>query len=345
MRVELLERKQVESIDSLQWQQLANNSVYTNPFYESWNLLSALKFLDKNANVYVATAYKNDQLIALFPVKVIKHKIGIRYLSIWKHEHCFLTDPLCSHPKELAKIINRVIRQLKVMIARFDHHSLYSYGRYVDQHSVVFRASRGAIFDTKNTREYLLTMPRKIRLENKRIAKRFSAKTEAVYETSDTKEKFDWLDAYCHLEHSGWKKSVSGSILSEPNTYQYYLGLQRAAEPLGKIQFQGFFNQQGALAISFRIVSNKRAFELKTSYNEKYKELYPGVNLEIKNMQELESNDYEFVDSCTVSENYLINRLWPNQRQIYTSLYFHGGILGKLLKLVYRFKSRHKSLS
>lgn len=340
MQVKILHSEQVDQVDVSQWEALAVKSAFTNPFYEPWSLIPALKYLAEETNIRLVVAYKDDALIALFPIELGSRKFGIQYIDVWKHHHCFLTDPLCSQPLELARIMNRVIRSLKLMAVRIRDHSLNSYGRYIDERSVVIKYTRGAIFDTQDVHNHLLTMPRKTRLENKRIERRFLKQTKANYLTSDTSSEIDWLTEFCDLEHAGWKRNANGSILSHHNTHCYYQAMYENARRLDKIKFQGYFNEQGALAISFRVITNNQAFDLKTCYNEEYKSLYPGVILEFANLRDLAQFDYKFVDSCTSTENFLINRIWPDQRSLYTSFYFHGGLLSKLLKTIYRFKKR-----
>lgn len=342
MQVNILTHQEAEEIDASQWDSLAEKSTFTNPFFERWSLLPALKFLVNSDKVFVVTAYKDEELIVLFPILIKKHQFGLKYLGIWQHDHCFLTDPLCTSPILLAKIFNRVIRQKQVSIVQIENHSLQSYGRYIDERSEVFQSTRGAIFDPKTAKQHLVTLPRKIRMENKRVRNRLFDKTDARYLTSQNASDLNWLAEFCQLEHSGWKNIAKGSILSNPNVYRYYSAMYEGQGKKGKIQFQGLFSENEALAIAFRIVSNNQAFELKTSYNEVFRGLYPGVVLEIMNVEDLENLDFEFVDSCTNSENHLINRLWPDQRKIYTSLYFHSGFTTSLLKFVYRIKNRKK---
>jgi CelD/BcsL family acetyltransferase involved in cellulose biosynthesis len=206
---------------------------------------------------------------------------------------------------------------------------------------VIFRATRGAILDTQKAGHHLTRLPQKTRQENQRIRKRFFEKSGARYVTSDKPDSIDWLGDYLQLEHAGWKGRVKGSILSDDGVESYYLALYESNANLRKIQFQGLYAEQGPLAISFRLVSNGRAFDVKTTFDENYRELYPGVNLELCNMLDLENYRYEFVDSCTVSDNYLINRLWPDQRNILTSVYFKAGLVSQLLKKIYRWSLSH----
>jgi|GEM_PF-2965378 len=340
MNIQILSRTQALSVDSDQWRQLAENSFYSNPFFEDWMLLPALAHLQTQAEVYLVVAYKEDRLVALFPIKKVRRRWGLGYLSVWKHRHCFLTDPLCVDPSDLTVIINQLMGRFKLSMLRITDHSLYAYGRDIHSNSIVIPESRGAIFKSHNIEQYLLAMPRKTRLENKRISRRFFRQTHASYVTSEDDKKRNWFKAFCELEHSGWKQKVKGSILSSQSDYQFYRAVFRTDTSREKIKFQGLFNESEAFAISFRLISNGHAFDVKTSFNETYKSLYPGVNLELCNMHGLASENFSLVDSCTLSNNYLINRLWPHQRKIYTSLYFHKGPLNQILKRLYQFKNR-----
>ena len=127
--------------------------------------------------------------------------------------------------------------------------------------------------------------------------------------------------------------------MSNEGVTAYYRAICQSEAAAEKIKYQALINEQGALAISFRIVTNNQAFDLKTSFNEDYRELYPGVNLEMQNVLDLQNYSYHSVDSCTDPENFLINRLWPDQRDIYSSLYFRDGWVSWLLKGLYRFKN------
>ncbi|TQV70985.1 hypothetical protein FLL45_21910 [Aliikangiella marina] len=340
MQVKILNSDQIDQVDRQQWDRLAQKSATTNPFYESWNLIPALKYFTKNSDVKVVAAYKAEELIALFPIELGNRKFGIPYIDVWKHHHCFLTDPLCSQPDELAKIVQFTIRNLKMLAFRIRDHSFCSFGRDINQNSVIVEYSRGAILNLNGVAKHLINLPRKIRSENNRITKRFSEATKAEYVTSDTHPKVDWLKVFCELEDSGWKAKAKTSILSDDDTLNYYQAMHENAAKLGKIQYQGYRNQSTWFAVAFRVISNNQAFDLKTCYNESYKQVYPGVNLELANLKALEQYGYQSLDSCTMSENYLINRIWPDQKPLFTSFYFHGGILSTVFKLIYRLKKR-----
>jgi len=340
MKIEILPRDRVLEIDTDQWRRLAELSLFVNPFYEPWCLVPAIEWLQKEDEVYIVTAWENNQLIALFPIHVIKSKFGIAYLSLWQHLQCVICDPLCSDSSKLSKVFNYVLQKMNVSMMRIPTHSELSYGKKIDTSSVVFSSTRGAISNITDVKSHLDSLPSRVRLENKRIIKRLFKETNAIYSISNTSPNRSWMADYCQLEHLGWKKKVSGSILSTPEIEQYYQRIYNNSKDTGRMEFQGIFDGETLLAVSFRITSHNHAFEMKTSYNERYKKLYPGVVLEILNLIELSKSKFQFVDSSTSSDNHLINRLWPEQRNLASSQYFSRSLSGKLLKLLYRIKNR-----
>ncbi len=340
MQIKILPREQISNVDINQWDTLANSSLFVNPFYESWSLIPALELLQRDDKVYLVAAYTGSKLVALFPIHLKRSYFGIQYLSLWQHEHCFICDPLCQDSSKLARIFNHVLDKMNVSMIRIPQHSELSYGVNVDNSSVVFSSTRGAIFNTADIKNHLDSLPRRTRIENKRITKRLFKETNAVYKTSTDDPNRNWLADYCNLEHQGWKKRVSGSILSDQSVYDYYQCIYDKSKASGRMGFQGISDGDNLLAISFRLTSHDYAFEMKTTYNEQYKRLYPGVVLELLNLIDLSKSKYRFVDSNTSSDNYLINRLWPEQRKLVNSMYFNQRLSGKLLKLLYRLKNR-----
>jgi hypothetical protein len=200
--------------------------------------------------------------------------------------------------------------------------------------SVIIRSTRGAISNTREIGEHLKALPKKQRSENKRIRKRLLEKHNATYQTSRDMPSIDWLDTYCKLEDSGWKRRQNGSIYANPEVHRYYSEVNEEALKMGKIDFQGLFGGHTTLAVSFRISSRSRAFELKTAYDENFRSSYPGAVLELINLETIDADSYTFIDSCTSPENRLVNRLWPDRMDIWNSFYFPNFTSGKILRII-----------
>jgi hypothetical protein len=245
-----------------------------------------------------------------------------------------LSNPLCLEETPLAKIICYVIQKLSATIFQIKDHTPFSSAHTIGMPSVIIRSTRGAIFVTREIEEHLKALPKRQRSENKRIRNRLLEKYDATYQTSRTMPNIDWLDTYCKLEDSGWKRRKNGSIYANPEVRRYYFEVSEDAIKLGKIEFQGLFSGYITLAASFRIASRNRAFELKTSYNEKFRAYYPGAVLELMNLEAIDAHRYAYVDSCTNPENRMVNRLWPDRIDIWNSFYFPNIISGILLRTI-----------
>lgn len=338
MRVEILTRKEAIKISSEQWDYLSDSSKNINPFFERWCLSPALKYLDCEKELYVVVAYIEDQLSVLFPIHIRRHALRFRYISVWQHSQCFFCEPLCINRNLLYEVIHFVMVKMGLSIIRLPIHEKYAFGQDIDSQSISFPFSRGVVSNFSELDSHFEKLPRRTKLENKRIVNRLFSVTGALYICSRKDEERNWLEDYCQLENSGWKGRTGGSIQSTPDVYSYYQEVYNTAINSGRMEFQGLFNQCEVLAISLRICSKNKGFDLKTSYNEMFKELYPGVVLEIQNLKALSNSAFEMIDSCATPGNRLINRIWPEQRNIQLSYYFDRGFIGRVLRWLYKLK-------
>jgi hypothetical protein len=282
-------------------------------------------------------------MVALFPFKVDKTCVGYSLVSIWKYHQCLLCDPLCADLKLMDNILKMLVKKMKILSIDIEYYSNGAYGQWVNNKSCSVYYNRGAIFSCQKIKDHFDSLPRKIRSENKRIKTRLFNLPNVNYITSSMDQNINWLKAYCELEHKGWKGKVKGSIYSQQKMIDYYEALCEHASQTKRIEFQGIFLNQKPIAISFRLVYNNFAYDLKTTYDEDYRHLYPGVVLEIINLEDLENYDYQLIDSCTASDNKVINRLWSDKRNVFGSIFFSDYLLAKLLRQAYRFKKLVKS--
>jgi hypothetical protein len=67
------------------------------------------------------------------------------------------------------------------------------------------------------------------------------------------------------------------------------------------------------------------SFAFKIAFDEKYSRYSPGVLLEVENMRRVNAlAQVEWMDSCAVSQHFMINRLWTGRRSIATILLSTG---------------------
>jgi hypothetical protein len=94
-------------------------------------------------------------------------------------------------------------------------------------------------------------------------------------------------------------------------------------------------------AISFRYKSKNIAYEIGTTYTEKYKNYYPGVALELLNIRNILESDYEMADSCS-AHNTVVDRIWPDDIVLCRTVIFENSLLGRAGKGIYRMLKKSR---
>ncbi len=341
--VKLHDRSEVEEVDAHSWNDLAANSIYANPFYERWNLMPALRHLDKNQKIYIVTILDSDnRLVGLFPVAIEKWVMHFSILSVWKHDHCYLTDPLLLSQVNVVGVLDRLCKELSLTWCSWPWHSpeLIPSGR---KRTYKYLEKRAAILNTESIDSHLASLSGKKKREHGRVLRRAKELNgQLIYEEHNNIN--DGLNRYTQLEKSGWKGRNRSAILSEYNTYNYYQEIAKNCSESNTIEFQVLRIDDVDLAVAFRFVSGNRYFEVKTAYNEEFRNIGPGKILELEILKKLSLLKDIQVDSCTSPNNYLINTLWPERKLIQTTHIFLNSWLSGVLALAYSLRSRLRNL-
>lgn len=336
LQVILYNSNETSLINRDDWNELQKNSFVCNPFYEDWNLLPALHHLThQNESIHIVTVYSRHKLIGLFPVAITKLYKIVPVCSIWQHDHAYLSEPLQSAPFDLARVLSEVCEQLGGVMS------------YMPQHQAIYQSShvtvcfhqyqRAAILDHKHIQPHLNNLGGKRMRELKRVKRKLEE--EHNIEFVRFADAHEGLNAYSELEHLGWKGSEKGSIYSHKNIKEYYLELIQTSES-GTIEVLGLISNKNLIACAIRLNSNNHYFEIKTTYDERFKMYAPGKVLEWYLLQDLKSHNMERVDSCTHSDNHLINWLWPDRIDVYRSYIFSQQPIGRAMAKLHSVKQR-----
>lgn len=348
IEVRILDRADAAKIDPVAWDRLADCSCTPNPWYERWNLLPALRHLDTDASVFVVAVYQSGHLVCLFPVALKRRAWAFRYLSLWQFRDCVTSNVLQKANVSLPPVIQTVMKRLRVSVIVSASHRKQGFEITPDCSFCQIPRSRRAVTQFTGWSNYEQRLPRKHRKENKRILARVIDQKGARYIVSDSFLASTWLPMYLSVEHRSWKAREGHTISSDIGRLHYYEELVREGEEKNKVEFQGLFLGDDVLAMSIRFRTQRNAYEVKTSYDERYKSLYPGVVLELLNVRNILSGDYAIVDSCA-TQNRVIERVWPDEITLYRTVIFKKSLTGMLLKLIYlwyrriRIWTRHSS--
>ncbi len=323
-----------DNIDASEWQALEQNSLYHNPFYHRWNLLPALHHLTQSNDIYVVVLKKNNKLIGLFPVVLSHFYNASKYLSMWSHDHCYLTDPLLLNDMDFLKIINRICKEFGARWFEFESHT----PNLIPKKSRVYSSqfSRAAITNNTNISKYMDTCDGKTRRENRRILKRINSDYKIRY--VERQNVIPGISQYSDLEHRGWKGREGGSILSNEQVKNYYFEMAHNQCAADHVVFHELWANDKLIAISIRFKSGDCWFDVKTCYDENFKKYYPGKILELKNILSLTGQSFSVIDSCTSSGNELINKLWPEQITFQFSRVFLSNPASQFWRFIYLIK-------
>ncbi len=333
--IRLVDRADAATIDQDAWDRLAENARVPNPFYERWNLLSAIKHLDKSEKVFVVTGYHSGRLVCLFPVCLKRKAVFFPYLMLWQFRDCLMSDVLYDGSVPLASVFRALMDRLKVQMIVSPTHRKEGFEIATDCSFCQIRRSRKAVVESKSWEEYESGLPRKYRKENRRIITRLLEKFGARYITAEDNLVERWLPVYMDTENISWKARHGHVTSSDINRKSYLEEAISRGEQKKKIEFQALVKDDEVLAISFRFKAQNNAYEIKTTYSEKYKNYHPGVVLELLNIRSVLEKGFTLVDSCAF-KNRVVDRLWPDDVVLYRTVVFKETIAGKLAQLVYK---------
>jgi CelD/BcsL family acetyltransferase involved in cellulose biosynthesis len=339
MKLRVYGRDDWDTIDVAQWASLADASISINPFYEHWNLLPALRNL-ADASVSLLTIESDDAIHALLPVIGTRSGIFVGIKS-WKHNHCFLNTPLF----RTQEAIKQLVRQA---LAHFDKQYL-NLDQYAGKIDFIADASYStSVFSRPCQKldigwsEYLSGHSKRLQSEYRRVLRRAEKNSFQYSESSPGDSPFEWLDEFMQLEGAGWKGGNNSAIFCNDRVKQYYQDVLEYGWSLGKLQFQKICQHESPVAISFRCVSREHCYEVKTCFDEDLRNLSPGLVLELKNLEALFESENIFADTCSSSDNAMLNRLWLDQMPITSTLIFNSTMGGMFAGLTYGSWRSHK---
>jgi hypothetical protein len=341
--IRILDRCDVGTIDPVAWDFLADVSSPPNPFYERWSLVPALKHLDKGKRVQLVTVYRAGSLVCLFPVRLHGWAGAFRALTIWRFPDCGATDVLCESGVSFEVVLRDIMTRLRAPVAVSTKHRPEGFD--VARHLGFCRIlrTRKAVTRVTTWDAYQAGLSGKHRRENRRVISRALDKEGMRYVTSDVDLISSWYPRYLDVERESWKFSAGNTLSSNAGIFKYFEEAIQYGEEGGKIEFRALLKGDEVAAMSFRFKAQHNAYEIKTTYSNKFKHLYPGVVLELLNIRDLLGDRFVLADSCS-NNNPVVQRIWPDEISICRTIVFDDSLPGDIAKFIYsRYRTLKKS--
>lgn len=332
VEIRLLPASEAERLDTERWDALSAAAISPNPFYSAWNLRPALRYLSEGAELELLTAWQNDQLVGLVPLRYRVSRMGLKLATVWKHSECYSGTPLLRSADVWRLMLEGLWQQRGVQMLTNSTQVGVVLSGGNGEHLERLSYARPVLHTRYDYREVQRHWKGKVRRERNRLERRYFCDPSANY--NNTVEGIaEQLEDYLSLEAAGWKGRAGTAIDTQPTLRDYYREMARGASQAGAIEIQRLAQGDRPMAMSIRLLSGGRAFEIKTCYDESAASLAPGVVLELQNIRALcRREDIHLADSCTSAGNELLQQLWHGTMPVYSSAYFGPGLTASLMR-------------
>ncbi|HEU0134631.1 MAG TPA: GNAT family N-acetyltransferase [Allosphingosinicella sp.] len=315
-----------------EWQDLAGTASEPKCFQEPWFVAAGLEHLTGDRDIRLAEV-RDGGLIGVIPLCVRGDygRLPAAHVRNWRHHNDFLGTPLVRKGRE-----SDFWRSLLGHLDRSDwapgflhingllelgpvHRGLVEaaseLGRPVP---IVKRRIRAALASSLSPEEYLeTTVRKKKRKELKRLANRLAELGMPTYRKWSAADDLDpWCDSYLALEAAGWKGRAGSALAACPRTDAFFRKAMSGAAAAGRLQIRSLDLDGRPIAMLINFLTPPGGFSFKIAYDEAYSRFSPGVLLQLDNLDLLERDDIEWMDSCAAENHPMIDSLWGERRSI-----------------------------
>ena len=335
------------------WDDLSAHAVSPNPFYESWMLRPALRFLQGEDAVQLLTVWSTvggrEVLIGLLPIvhRSTYRGLPLHHTATWQHLHCFLSTPLVRVGFERA-CFDAVFSWfdgseragLFLELRQFAGDGpfweqlepfLVESGRVIDETDYHQRA---VLASTVSSEEYLRNaLSGKRRKELTRQMNRLQEQgAVSVVSCGLADDVEPWIKSFVALGRSGWKGREASALGSNVAQEQFFTAIIGEAHQRGALYMSKLLLGARALAMQCTFRSAKHGFAFKIAFDEEFSRFSPGTHLELDKIAYALDRDsgMALYDSCAVPDHFMINRLWTERRAIRRLNISRRSVLGRL---------------
>lgn len=314
------------------WQDLAAGALEPNPFYAPGAALAALRHLPEGARtrmlmIWRATA-EGRELAGLLPVAAQPR----RYLV----------------PLPLAKAADFQLTLTAPLIAQRDAEAVWTAildalaasGRrallipFISDAGPVFAALRAACarsgrdlrIATRHERALLsgcgpgdaylrATLESRRRKEADRQRRRLAELGELTFTVARSPAEVEpAMERFLDLEARGWKGAAGTALRLAPGGLGFGRDLARSMATRGDIRIAALELSGRPVAMGLVLTSRRRAFYIKTAYDEALARYSPGLLLTLDLTRHLlDDGDIDDADSIAVSDHPMIDRVWTDR--------------------------------
>jgi CelD/BcsL family acetyltransferase involved in cellulose biosynthesis len=257
--------------------------------------------------VAIGTAWQGNHLAAVFP---LRRRRG-RGLAAMANEHTPLYRPVGREPAATAALVRHVLAgdEASVELTAVPETdpvvgSISESTRALNRYEVVERQHVSPIVEIAGTFEAWrkLTKPNwRSDLDRfaRNLRKRHNAEFSIVQVPTDLTDE---LNMGFRVEASGWKGKQGTAIQSTPQTETFYRNVAKSFHDRGQLRLSRIVLPDGCAAFDLCLLHGQRLYLLKTGFDERYRNLSPGLVLRLATVErcfELGLEAHELLGSDT----------------------------------------------
>ncbi len=335
------------------WQDLADNAIEPNPFYEPWMLLPALEYFGQGQSLQFVLVYSDRRggpplLCGLFPLERPSryHGLPVRHARLWRYIHCFLGTPLLRRGYA-TKCVRALLDSLgaaggvsaiewrevaadgpffAALAAVRDDRGTFTFRSYHRERAMLCRAADGEAYLQR-------ALPKASRKEMRRLQARLGDRGALTFTTLESSSEAPrWIEDFLQLEAAGWKGERGSALASSESGRSFFRRAALAAAGRGRLMMLALNVGGRPVAMKCNLIAGEGSFAFKIAYDESYARYSPGTLLELENIRAFHRRaDLRWMDSCAAPDHFMANRLWLERRPLVDLMAATGKASGNLV--------------
>lgn len=320
-----------------QWQQLADESLAPNAFFEPAMTFAAAS-LPEAPPIELLIVRRDGRLVLLAPVHRVRsyRRLPVAAVKTWKHDYSSLGTPLLS-PDEPAEVLETAIRFLAheklgtlLVIESFGSDGPVAAALRTAMDRIGIRPSsllthrREAVLTRRSPNEsqhgLSASTVKNYRKSQRRLDKELGGRLSLV-DVADSDDLGSAVEDFLRAEASGWKARDGGAFACREGHADFFRTLCRQLAAEGRLQFYVYGTPETPVAFMCNLIAQDRVFCFKVAFDDDYGRFSPGSTAELEELLTFHrQTEFESMDSCRESKYARKHTLFPDSIEITTML-------------------------
>lgn len=319
------------------WSALEARARYPNAFLSPHFVLPALKYLETSGDcfgVFVERAAGGSRELvgaAWLRMEQPTRRFPLPHLTAYLSIHSYLADFLLDREyaaearQELYRAVRRAGRTWHGL--RLNYASAES---IQDEAAQAAARENGMIWHLRETWQRATFQPSTAEAAlSSHIPRRKIKNYRRSMKKLATRGRLEWrlllggeegfahsIEDFLRLEHSGWKKAQSTSLLSNPREAAFFREMMSGFGNAGQAFFTEMRLDEEVISSSANLISGQAGFGFKIGWEETFAEYGIGIANEIQMLEHAaQLPPITQMDSCAAPNSYM-NELWPERRTL-----------------------------